>query len=414
MTGRAGRRTTMAERSERGPFVNRRRLLAGGAAAVAAGAALTQCSRAESASPADGFGRTTEPFHGEHQSGVATAPQAHAQFIALDLVAHATRSPRDTLGAVLKLWTADAERLSQGRPALADTEPELAYQPARLTVTVGLGPAVFERMGLGHLRPASLTELPEFGTDRLDPAWCGGDICLQICSDDPVAVAHASRVLLKNTRTMTRQRWRQNGFRNAHGSNQSGGSMRNLMGQVDGTANLHDDSAFNRHVWDDGSSQPWFAGGTILVLRRIRAEMDTWDEMDRSSKEFVIDRRLETGGPLTGQQEFDEPDLTASVNGIPVIPPNAHIALARHRNDDEQFLRRPYNYDDAPVVGETTNSGLLFAAYQRSPARQFVPVQERLSGADALNQWVTTIGSATFAMLPGVQPGGYLGETLLD
>ena len=28
--------------------------------------------------------------------------------------------------------------------------------------------------------------------------------------------------------------------------------MRNLMGQVDGTANLHDEEAFDRHVWDDG------------------------------------------------------------------------------------------------------------------------------------------------------------------
>ena len=110
--------------------------------------------------------------------------------------------------------------------------------------------------------------------------------------------------------------------------------MRNLMGQVDGTANLHDDAAFDRHVWDHGAQQPWFDGGTVLVLRRIRAEMDTWDELDRASKELTVGRRLDTGAPLTGQRETDEPDLAASVNGIPVIPPNSHIALARHHNDD--------------------------------------------------------------------------------
>ena len=124
-------------------------------------------------------------------------------------------------------------------------------------------------------------------------------------------------------------------------------------------------------------------------------------------------RRLDTGAPLTGERENDVPDLTASRNGIPVIPPNAHIALARHRNDEEQFLRRPYNYDDPPSDDETSDSGLIFASYQRDPRRQFIPVQQRLADADALNRWVTTIGSATFAILPGVVRGEHLGQKLL-
>ncbi len=236
---------------------------------------------------------------------------------------------------------------------------------------------------------------------------------LQICADDPMVVAHSSRVLLKNVRAMTEQRWRQIGFRNAHGADRSGTTMRNLMGQVDGTANLGTTAEFDRFIWDDGTAQPWFAGGTILVLRRIRAEMDTWDKLDRTSKEFAIGRRLDTGAPLTGTREDDAPDLTAQVNGIPVISPNSHIALARHHNDDERFLRRPYNYDDPPPSGVTTDSGLIFASYLRDPARQFIPVQQRLADADAMNQWITTVGSATFAMLPGVAEGGYLGQSLL-
>ena len=394
--------------------VSRRRLFTAGAAAVAAGAALTQCSSARSPTAADGFGAAVEPFHGGHQSGVATPPQAHALFVALDLRPPAGRSAREALTAVLKLWTSDAARLTQGEPALADTEPELAVRPARLTVTVGLGPAAFDRAGMADLRPAPVAELPPFSTDRLDPAFCGGDLLLQICADDPIVISHASRVLLKNVRSMTRQRWRQSGFRNAHGANRPGGSMRNLMGQVDGTANLHDEAAFDRHVWHPRDSS-WFTGGTVLVIRRVRAEMDAWDELDRKSKELSVGRRLDTGAPLTGSTESDEPDLGAAVNGIPVIPPNAHIALARHRTDDEQFLRRPYNYDDPPDGDRTSDSGLIFAAYQREPARQFVPVQERLAAADALNQWITTVGSATFAILPGVPTaGGYLGQSLLD
>lgn len=378
---------------------------------MAAGAAVTQWGTAQSATA--GVSVDVEPFHGAHQAGVATPPQAHALFVALDLRPQPGRSARETLTAILKLWSVDAARLTQGAPALADTEPELARHPARLTVTVGMGSPVFDRIGLAHRRPRSADALPAFSTDRLDPRWCGGDLLLQICADDPVAVAHASRVLLKNVRAMTTQRWRQTGFRNAAGSGRPGGSMRNLMGQVDGTANITDPAAFDRLVWDDGAQQPWFAGGTILVVRRIRAEMDAWDELDRASKELTVGRRLDSGAPLTGQRESDVPDLDATENGIPVIPPNAHIALARHRTDGEQFLRRPYNFDDPPPTGETTDSGLIFAAYQRDPASQFTPVQQRLAEADALNAWITTVGSATFAILPGVEDGGFLGQSLL-
>ncbi|MGE2688339.1 Dyp-type peroxidase [Mycolicibacterium pulveris] len=406
----------MVEQPRRGRFtVNRRRLLTGSAAALATSAALTQCARGQPATDPSGFGTEVEPFHGVHQGGIATPPQAHALFIALDVQPQTGRTPRDTVAAILRLWTADAARLTQGQPALADTEPELAHRPARLTVTVGLGPALFDRIGLAQLRPATATELPEFRTDRLEPRWSGGDLLLQICADDPVVVAHASRVLLKNVRTMTTRRWRQSGFRDARGSDASGATMRNLMGQIDGTVNLTDSAAFDRHVWDHGDSQPWFAGGTILLLRRIRAEMDTWDQIDRESKELAVGRRLDNGAPLTGHQEFDEPDFAASVNGIPVIPPNSHIALARHRTEDEQFLRRPYNYDDPPPDGQTTDSGLIFATYQRDPATQFVPVQQRLADADALNEWITTIGSAVFAILPGVDADNeYLGQRLIE
>ncbi len=232
---------------------------------------------------------------------------------------------------------------------------------------------------------------------------------LQICADDPMVVAHTSRVLLKNVRAMTRQRWRQQGFRHAHGADGSGRTMRNLMGQVDGTANLREAAEFDRFIWDDGSGQPWFAGGTILVLRRIRAEMDSWDELDRASKEFAVGRRLDTGAPLTGTREDDAPDLRAGQRH-PGHSAQLAIALARHHNADERFLRRPYNYDDPPPAGTTTDSGLIFASYLRDPERQFIPVQQRLAEADAMNQWITTVGSATFAMLPGVAEGGWLGQ----
>ncbi|MCM6775351.1 Dyp-type peroxidase [Nocardia sp. CDC159] len=393
----------MAER------LTRRRLLGGGAAvagaAGVAGIAWGADRLTQHQAPA-----AVEPFYGRHQSGIATPPQQHAAFVGLDVKSGVGRAD---IAGVLKIWTGDAARLTQGRPALADTEPELAQRPARLTVTVGFGPRLFAVAGLEAARPAWLAPLPAFAIDRLDPAFCDGDLLLQVCADEATTVSHAVRALCRSVTSLVSVRWVQRGFRDAA----PGQRMRNLMGQVDGTANLTPGTAaFDRLVWDDGRTHPWLAGGTALVLRRIAMHLDTWDELDTDGRELTVGRRVATGAPLTGDHEFDEPDFTATdAFGIPVIPPSSHIARAHHTTDTERFLRRGYNYDDAPTPGTTSNSGLLFTAYQRDIDTQFLPVQRRLAEFDALNTWTTPVGSAVFIIPPGVAgPEEYLGQTLFD
>lgn len=400
-------------------LINRRHLLAGGAAAagLAGAAGVVSWSAAASRQPEEGtaFAAETIPFYGAHQAGIETPPQSHAVFVGLDLRPDTKRNPRDALEAVLKLWTTDAARLAQGIPALADTEPELALRPARLTATVGLGPAVFERVGLGRLKPRSAQSLPVMTVDRLEPRWGGTDLLLQICADDPITVAHATRVLVKNVRSLAAERWRQAGFRSARAADSDGVTMRNLMGQIDGTVNpVADTPDFSEVVWANAAEQPWMAGGTMMVLRRIRMNLDKWDELDRASKELAIGRRLDNGAPLNGEYENDPVDVTALRDGIPVIPPNAHVALAHPLQPGERFLRRPYNFDDPPAAGETSNSGLLFAAYQRDVDVQFLPILRRLAEADAMNRWLTTVGSAVYVIPPGIQAGQYLGSQFLD
>ena len=152
---------------------------------------------------------------------------------------------------------------------------------------------------------------------------------LQICADDPVVVAHATRVLVKNVRDLTTQRWRQLGFRTARSAEPDGMTGRNLMGQVDGTVNpVPGTTDFDQVVWSDGGAQPWMAGGTMMVIRRIQMHLDAWDVLDRASKELAVGRRLDNGAPLTGEKESDPVDVTILRDGIPVIPPNAHAALA--------------------------------------------------------------------------------------
>lgn len=346
-------------------------------------------------------GTAVEPFHGPHQAGIATTPQAHAVFTAFDL---RPGTDREALTRLMQLLTDDARRLTQGRPALADTEPELAAHPARLTVTFGFGPGLFEAAGVD----SPVRQLPAFGTDRLQERWSGGDLLVQICADDSVTVAHTLRMIVKDTRAFAKVRWTQRGFRRSAHVQSAGTTQRNLMGQLDGTVNPTD---LDRAVW---VGQGPLRGGTYLVLRRIRMDLESWDELDRVGREFTIGRRLSDGAPLTGTSERDEPDFDR-VNrlGFPVISEYAHIRRARTADPAARILRRPYNYDDGLDEDGTADSGLLFASYQADVDRQFVPVQRRLAEGDLLNEWITAIGSAVFAIPPGCAPDGWIGDTLL-
>lgn len=79
-----------------------------------------------------------------------------------------------------------------------------------------------------------------------------------------------------------------------------------------------------------------------------------------------------------------------------------------------RILRRPYNYDDGLAPDGRSDSGLLFASYQADIDHQFVPVQRNLAEADLLNEWITPIGSAVFAIPPGCSPSGWIGDSLLS
>ncbi|MFZ2963184.1 MAG: Dyp-type peroxidase, partial [Rhodoglobus sp.] len=348
----------------------------------------------------------TVPFYGEHQAGIDTAPQSNAVFIALDLRPEVDAA---ALARLMRVLSSDAARLSAGEPALADTEPELAAIPRRLTVTFGFGPALVARAG--GTAPQWLAPLPAFTIDRLEDAFSGGDLLLQIAADDAVTVAHAARMLLKDARSFTTVRWNQRGFRRAADSEAPGTTMRNLFGQVDGTANPKPGSAeFDEIVWS-GGSPAWMSGGTGFVLRRIAMNLEGWDRIDRAAREASLGRRMDTGAPLTGTLESDTPDLEATTRlGFPVIPAYAHVRRAK---GTERIFRRGYNYDE-PVAGAggISDSGLLFASFQADVARQFVPIQRRLDELDLLNTWTTPIGSAVFAIPPGCAEGGYVGETL--
>ena len=413
------------------PKLGRRALLTGGAfgaglgAVLGAGGALGAGAARSSAEPPapgaaaaaeteaslgpggelPGFGGEALPCHGAHQAGVTTVPAAHVHYAAYRLLPGTDAA---ALRRMFRVLTGDIEGLTSGEAPLADPEPELAARPARLTVTVGVGPELVDRAGAA--RPKWLGPLPGFARDRLSGDFDGGDLLLAIEADDPLPISHAARMLDRDLASFAEPLWRQRGFRRARGAEDDGTTMRNLMGQLDGTVNpAPADPGFTGLVWL-GRDAGWLAGGSAFVLRRIRMELDTWDRVDRPGREQTIGRRLSDGAPLTapdGVGERTPADFAAKdERGLSVIPMAAHIRRAHSEDPSERIFRRAANYD------EGHEAGLLFGCYQRDPLAQFVPIQRRLDEADLLNEWVTHVGSAVFAILPGFRAGHMLGASL--
>jgi dye decolorizing peroxidase len=385
-----------------------RRQLFGYAGAAAAGAAVAGGVVAVGGedSPAEVVGRGIEPY-GVHQPGIAAVSPRHGELVGFRLRDGADKGG---LGRLMRLWTGDIVALANGRPAPGDTAPELAIGNVALTTTVGFGPRVFELTGE---KPPGLDDLPVMKHDRLDPAWSGGDLLILVGADDPVSVVHAVRRLIADAKPFATPAWRQTGFWNGTGTDGQPVTGRNLFGQVDGTGNpAVGTPEFDSTVWSSDGPD-WFRGGTTLVVRRIRLNLDTWDELTRSEQERAIGRKLSTGAPLTGATEHDELDLEArDADGRLMIAENAHARLSHHsENDGRRIFRKGLNY--VQDTGPARESGLIFLSHQADIAAQFLPLLARLDAADALNEWTTTIGSAVFALPPGFQPGTWLAQNLL-
>ena len=398
-------------------MVSRRGFLAGGAAAAASGAVgiAAGAAGASLAAEADletfAASRQAE-FYGLHQSGIELDIQAVTNMVAFDIKESVNKA--DML-RWMRLLTDDIARLTAGEPVLADPAPELAIGAARFTAYVGFGPSLFSKLGLEAQMPEGFAELPAFGVDQLQERYSAGDVLIHIAADDPVVLAHGTRGLVRDSMPFASVRWVQPGFAHSPGMIPAGLTHRNLMGQVDGTANPElGSSDFDSVVWINEGPE-WIKGGTLLVFRRIAMQLDTWDQLGTPSKEEVIGRKLSNGAPLTGERETDVPDLGARhPNGLLVIPEFAHIRRAAPQESGERIFRRPFSYDNGMNERGSMDVGLLWTAYQRDISKQYLPIQRRLEQLDLLNQWTVPIGSAVFAIPGGVQGSELLAEALFS
>jgi deferrochelatase/peroxidase EfeB len=360
-------------------------------------------------------------FHGAHQAGITTPVQGHLHFVAYDV----TTRDRGALIALLQAWTVAAEALTAGREVgdsgavkgapLAppdDTGEAQGHDAARLTLTFGVGPSLFDdRFGLAPRRPAALADLPVFAGDTLQPGRSGGDLFVQACADDPQVAVHAIRNLTRIAAGVAAARWAQLGFGKASVTSQAELTPRNLFGFKDGTANIlgDDAGALDDFVWarpEDGAA--WMAGGSYLVARQIRMLIETWDRTSLQEQESLIGRSKGQGAPLHSKAEHDPIDLTR-------LPITSHVALAAPANHHGvRMLRRGYNMVDGTDGLGHLNAGLFFLAYQRDPRTAFIPVQRALSRDDGLNEYLRHTGSSVWAVPPGISPGQWWGQSLLE
>ena len=102
-------------------------------------------------------------------------------------------------------------------------------------------------------------------------------------------------------------------------------------------------------------------GGTYLAVRLIRMHLEFWDRVGLREQELMIGRRRDTGAPLGGKDEFQDPRFAADPKGER-IPLDAHIRLARG-TPDQRLLRRAWNYQRGFDPAGQLDQGLIFAAF---------------------------------------------------
>ncbi|MGV9990198.1 iron uptake transporter deferrochelatase/peroxidase subunit [Streptomyces sp. NPDC003374] len=408
---------------------SRRAVIGWGGAGLALGAVAAGGVAVATSGDGDGAGGPGEAaggaveFHGAHQAGIATPVQDRLHFAAFDV----KTDDRAAFVRMLKDWTAAARRMTAGRvvgegayggPAEAppdDTGEALGLPPSRLTLTIGFGPSLFEKFGLADRRPAALVDLPKFPGDNLERSRTGGDLCIQACADDPQVAVHAIRNLARIGFGKAAIRWSQLGFGKTSSTTPDAQTPRNLFGFKDGTRNIAgtETDRLEKFVWvgdsDGGPKDAWMRGGSYLVARRIRMNIETWDRTPLQEQEDIFGRDKGEGAPAGKAKEHDAPFLKA-------MKPDAHVRLAHpDSNDGITILRRGYSFTDGTDGLGRLEAGLFFLAYQRDPRKGFIPLQRRLAAQDALNEYIQHVGSAVFAVPPGVRDANdWWGRTLLS
>ena len=302
------------------------------------------------------------PFYGHgspgrHRHAAAAAQRVH------DLPARRHGADATSLQSLLARWSAAAAVLQQGKPVGAvqpdserarrrrDTGEAFGLSPASLTVTIGLGPALFDgRFGLAPASRPLFADLPTLNGDTLDPKFTGGELSVQACADDPQVCYHAVRNLARSAAASSSPVLGGAGFRPRVRRTRPADTRETCWASRTEPATSTTDEQYCEVRLDRRTrDQPWMDGGTYQVVRKIRMLLETWDTDRIGNQQQIIGRHKQEGAPLTGAERVRHPRTSPrrTPTGEPVIDPLSHVALAaRENNGGVMIRRRGYNYTD--------------------------------------------------------------------
>lgn len=372
-------------------------------------------------------------FYGEHQAGIATPVQDQMHIAAFDLDEDLAR---EDLIELLQDWTYASSRMTMGLDVSAsgafegselmppdDTGEASGLGPQGLTITFGFGRTLFEkdgtdRFGLKAQMPTEFIDLPKMVNDFIEPTQSNGDLMVQACANDPQVAVHAIRNLTRIAFGRAKIRWSQLGFGRTSSTSTSQSTPRNLFGQKDGTANIKAENPeeLAEHVWiSDAQGPAWAVGGTYFVGRRVAMTIEIWDSVRLEEQERVTGRDKRVGAPLSGGDEFTDPDFAVTdERGNPKIDERSHVFRTHPDNNDGiKMLRRGYNFVDGNDELGRLNAGLFFIAFVKAPER-FAVVHKNMARDDMFVEYLRTTTSSIFIVPPGVAEGQYVGQSLFE
>ena len=312
-----------------------------------------------------------------HQRGILDPPQQHAVLMTFDLE-DASAAP----GRLRFPWEDVSERLHDW------------YASYRLTVTVGFGLPLFEKLGRAAARPPALKAMPGWEGDDFDPAATQADLVVQVCGDDRAVVHNAERDVRRHLAPAFAVRDYEVGF-GMPGS-------RGVLGFVDGTGNPHGDARIP--VVLIGDEDPAHRDGSYMVLRKIREDLAAWERLEVGQQERVIGRRKADSAPF---------DPAAST------PPTSHKEKSTVETPDGEveILRRSFPF------GGRDEAGLLFVCWVRDLA-QYETIKGQMAGArnvdgtepgrDAIEEFYTAVSGGYYYVPPEPEGDGYLGDFLFE
>ena len=306
------------------------------------------------------------------QPGIIEPPQKHATVLVLDL--------------------ADASALQDALETLTEDLHERLhdwYAGDGLTVTIGYGLPLFDK--LGSAAPAGLRPMPGWEGDDFDPAATQGDVVVQICADERSTTYQVEKSVLAHLSGALTVKERHVGF----GLPES----RGVLGFVDGTGNPKGEDRVPVVGIPDGEPH---AGGSFLVLRKIREDLSRWDRLTVDEQERVVGRKKADSAKL------DPPEST---------PRTSHRLKSSYRDaggEEVEILRRSFPYDEG---GE---AGLIFICFV-ADLLQFEQVKGQMVsehtggervGKDAIEDFYTTVSGGYYFAPPAPDGDASLGAVL--